>query len=167
MTDTELSLRPARLADVPAIHALLREQAAAGNLLPRTQENLVRHVRDFVVAERDGALAGVGALEIMGPDLGEVRSLVVAPAFHRQGIGEQVTRALIAQAGVVGLKRLMALTYVPGFFARLGFEVVSKDDLPEKVWQVCVKCYKFNRCDEIAVMLRLDAPPAAERPATA
>ncbi len=157
MSDNNLSLRPARLADVPAIHALLREQAAAGNLLPRTQENLVRHVRDFVVAERDGALAGVGALEIMGPDLGEVRSLVVAPAFHRQGIGERVTQALIEQARAVGLKRLMALTYVPAFFGRLGFEVVSKDDLPEKVWQVCIKCYKFNRCDEIAVMLRLDA----------
>jgi amino-acid N-acetyltransferase len=167
MSDSEFSLRPARLADVPAIHALLREQAAAGNLLPRTQENLVRHVRDFVVAERDGALAGVGALEIMGPDLGEVRSLAVSPAFQRQGIGEQVTRTLIEHARALGLKRLMALTYVPGFFGRLGFEVVSKDDLPEKVWQVCVKCYKFNRCDEIAVMLRLDAVPAANRSATA
>ena len=57
----------------------------------------------------------------------------------------------------------MALTYVPGFFGRLGFEVVSKDDLPEKVWQVCVKCYKFNRCDEIAVMLRLDGRAAPAR----
>ncbi|MDD3650281.1 N-acetyltransferase [Immundisolibacter sp.] len=156
MPEPVVALRAARLADVPAIHALLREQAAAGNLLPRTQENLVRHVRDFVVAERDGVLAAVGALEIMGPDLGEVRSLAVAPAFHRQGLGERVTRALLEQARAVGLKRVMALTYVPGFFARLGFEVVSKDDLPEKVWQVCVKCYKFNRCDEIAVMLRLD-----------
>ena len=72
-----------------------------------------------------------------------------------------------SQAGVVGLKRLMALTYVPAFFARLGFEVVSKDDLPEKVWQVCVKCYKFNRCDEIAVMLRLDQASAAQTPAIA
>lgn len=153
-------LRPARLADVPAIHALLREQAAAGNLLPRTQENLVRHVRDFVVAERDGRVAAVGALEIMGPDLGEVRSLAVAPAFHRQGLGEQVTRALLEQARGIGLKRVMALTYVPAFFARLGFEVVSKDTLPEKVWQVCVKCYKFNRCDEIAVMRSLE--PAAD-----
>lgn len=150
-------LRPARLTDVPAIHALLREQAAAGNLLPRTQENLVRHVRDFVVAERDGRVAAVGALEIMGPDLGEVRSLAVAPAFHRQGLGEQVTRALLEQARAIGLKRVMALTYVPAFFARLGFEVVSKDTLPEKVWQVCVKCYKFNRCDEIAVMRSLES----------
>ena len=165
MSDRTFSLRPARLADVPAIHALLREQAMAGNLLPRTQENLVRHIRGFAVAEREGSLAGAGALEIMGPDLGEIRSLAVTPAFHRQGIGEQVTRALIAQARVVGLRRVMALTYVPGFFARLGFEVVSKDDLPEKVWQVCVKCYKFNRCDEIAVMLRLDAA-SADRPAT-
>jgi amino-acid N-acetyltransferase len=159
MAEAIIELRSARLADVPAIHALLREQAAAGNLLPRTQENLVRHVRDFVVAARDGAVAAVGALEIMGPDLGEVRSLAVAPAFHRQGLGERVTRALIDQARAVGLKRVMALTYVPGFFGRLGFAVVSKDDLPEKVWQVCVKCYKFNRCDEIAVMLRLDEMP--------
>jgi amino-acid N-acetyltransferase len=161
MSEPTVVLRAARLADVPAIHALLREQAAAGNLLPRTQENLVRHVRDFVVAERDGVLAAVGALEIMGPDLGEVRSLAVAPAFHRQGIGERVTRALLEQARAVGLRRVMALTYVPGFFARLGFEVVSKDDLPEKVWQVCVKCYKFNRCDEVAVMRRLDEPAEA------
>jgi amino-acid N-acetyltransferase len=84
----------------------------------------------------------------------------VAPAFHRQGLGERLTRALLDAARAVGLKRVMALTYVPGFFGRLGFEVVSKDDLPEKVWQVCVKCYKFNRCDEIAVMLRLDGPEA-------
>lgn len=158
MSTAVIALRPARLADVPAIHALLREQAAAGNLLPRTQENLVRHVRDFVVAERDGQVAAVGALEIMGPDLGEVRSLAVAPAFHRQGLGEQVTRALLEQARIIGLRRVMALTYVPAFFARLGFEVVSKDTLPEKVWQVCVKCYKFNRCDEIAVMRSLESP---------
>lgn len=157
MSTAVIALRPARLADVPAIHALLREQAAAGNLLPRTQENLVRHVRDFVVAERDGQVAAVGALEIMGPDLGEVRSLAVAPAFHRQGLGEQVTRALLEQARIIGLRRVMALTYVPAFFARLGFEVVSKDTLPEKVWQVCVKCYKFNRCDEIAVMRSLES----------
>ncbi|GAB4350925.1 MAG: N-acetyltransferase [Immundisolibacter sp.] len=155
MSSAVIALRPARLADVSAIHALLREQAAAGNLLPRTQENLVRHVRDFVVAERDGQVAAVGALEIMGPDLGEVRSLAVAPAFHRQGIGEQVTRALLDQARSLGLRRVMVLTYVPAFFARLGFEVVSKDTLPEKVWQVCVKCYKFNRCDEIAMMCSL------------
>jgi amino-acid N-acetyltransferase len=157
MSTAVIVLRPARLADVPAIHALLREQAAAGNLLPRTQENLVRHVRDFVVAERDGQVAAVGALEIMGPDLGEVRSLAVAPAFHRQGLGEQVTRALLEQARIIGLRRVMALTYVPAFFARLGFEVVSKDTLPEKVWQVCVKCYKFNRCDEVAVMRSLES----------
>ncbi|MGK2941202.1 MAG: N-acetyltransferase [Immundisolibacter sp.] len=159
MTEPGLILRAGRMSDVPAIHALLREQAAAGNLLPRTQENLVRHVRDFVVAEQDATLAGVGALEIMGPDLGEVRSLAVVPMFQRRGMGEQVTQALVRQARELGLKRLMALTYVPGFFARLGFEVVDKDSLPEKVWQVCVKCYKFNRCDEIAVMLRLDEVP--------
>jgi amino-acid N-acetyltransferase len=49
----------------------------------------------------------------------------------------------------------MALTYVPEFFHKLGFRTVPKDMLPEKVWGVCVKCYKYNNCDEIAVLLEV------------
>ena len=151
----EIRVRPARLDDVPAIHALLREYAARGNLLARTRENLTRHVRDFLVAEDGTATLGVGALEIMGPDLVEIRSLAVAQDIQRRGVGLRLAAALIDQARQVGARRVMALTYVPGFFERLGFAVVPVDTLPEKVWQVCVKCYKFNRCDEIAMMRAL------------
>jgi hypothetical protein len=50
----------------------------------------------------------------------------------------------------------MALTYVPTFFHKLGFETVAMDTLPEKVWGgVCVKCYKYNNCDETAVLSRV------------
>jgi len=51
---------------------------------------------------------------------------------------------------------LMALTYVPRFFHNIGFVTVGTDTLPEKVWSVCVKCYKYNRCDEVAVLLNLN-----------
>lgn len=157
MNAPNVRVRRARLADVPAIHLLLKDNAARGNLLPRTRENLIRHIRDFLIAETDGAVIGAGALEIMGPDLAEIRSLAVDLSFQRSGVGLRLSEALIEAARTIGVQRLMALTYVPEFFARLGFEVVGVDTLPEKVWQACVKCYKFNRCDEIAMMLSLAA----------
>lgn len=150
-----MHVREAVLADVPAIHDLLEGYAARGNLLPRTRENVQKFVRDFLVAEEDGALLGAGALEIMGADLGEIRSLVVDETQHGRGIGRQISLALMDEARVLGLTRIMALTYVPKFFESLGFEVVEVDRLPEKVWQVCVNCYKFQKCDEIAMLRRL------------
>ena len=91
----------------------------------------------------------------MGADLGEIRSLVVDEAQHGRGIGRQISLALMDEARALGLARIMALTYVPKFFESLGFEVVEVDRLPEKVWQVCVNCYKFQKCDEIAMLRRL------------
>jgi len=148
-------VRPAAIGDVPVIHHLLDIYAAQGNLLPRTLGELYRHLRDFFVIEIDGKVVACGALEIFTDDLGEVRSLVVDDAFKGQGLGRLLVERLIAEARAIGLKRLMALTYVPDFFHRLGFQTVPKDTLPEKVWSVCVKCYKYNHCDEIAVLLLL------------
>ena len=153
--DTTYSLRPATLADAQAIHELLRYYASRGNLLPRTHENLCRHIRDFVVLEMAGQIVASGALEVMSENLGEIRSLVVAPEKQRLGLGQQVAEELIRLAEQIGLQRIMVLTYVPDFFSHLGFKQVERDSLPEKIWQVCVKCYKFDRCDEIALIRHL------------
>ncbi len=99
--------------------------------------------------------AACGSLEIFTESLGEVRSLVVADACKGQGLGKLLVQRLIEEASAIGLKRLMALTYVPDFFHKIGFVTVPKETLPEKVWSVCVKCYKYNHCDEIAVLLEL------------
>ncbi len=145
-------VRPAAIGDVPVIHHLLEIYAAQGNLLPRTLSELYRHLRDFFVIEADGKVAACGALEIFTDDLGEVRSLVVDDAWKGKGLGRMLVERLIEEAQAIGLKRLMALTYVPEFFHKLGFKTVPKETLPEKVWSVCVKCYKYNSCDEIAVL---------------
>ena len=150
-----LYIRPAAIGDVPTILHLLEIYSAQGNLLPRTMNELYRHLRDFFVVEVNGKLAACGALEIFTEDLGEVRSLVVDDAFKGRGLGKALVERLAEEARAIGLKRLMALTYVPEFFHKLGFQTVPKDTLPEKVWSVCVKCYKFNHCDEIAVLLEL------------
>ena len=148
-------IRPAAIGDVPTIHHLLEIYAAKGNLLPRTFSELYRHLRDFFVIEIGGRVVACAALEIFTEDLGEVRSLVVDEAHERRGLGRQLVERVTDEARRIGLKRLMALTYVPTFFHKLGFQTVSMDTLPEKVWGVCVKCYKYNNCDETAVLKEL------------
>jgi len=140
---------------VPDIHHLLDIYASQGNLLPRTMSELYRHLRDFFVIEMNGKVAACGALEIFTESLGEVRSLVVDDEFKGRGLGRVLVERIAEEARVIGLKRLMALTYVAPFFHKLGFTTVAKDTLPEKVWSVCVKCYKYNHCDETAVVLEL------------
>ncbi|HEX7044829.1 MAG TPA: N-acetyltransferase [Burkholderiales bacterium] len=152
-------VRPAAIGDVPYIHYLVESYAAQGNLLPRTMSELYRHLRDFFVLEVDGRVVGCGALEIFTEALGEIRSLVVDDAHKGKGYGRLLVERLLQEARRIGLRRIMALTYVPQFFHRLGFTTVPKETLPEKVWGICVKCYKFNHCDEIAVLKELrDAP---------
>jgi amino-acid N-acetyltransferase len=152
---TAPTIRPASIGDVPYIHHLLEIYAAQGNLLPRTMNELYRHLRDFFVVEVNGRVAGCGALEIFTESLGEVRSLVVDDAWKGQGFGRLLVQRIIEEARAIGLKRLMALTYVAPFFHKLGFKTVPMDTLPEKVWGICVKCYKYNNCDETAVLLEL------------
>src|SRR5579863_5203598 len=130
--------RPAAIGDVPDIHHLLETYAAKGNLLPRTMNEIYRHLRDFFVIEIDGKVAAIGALEIFTEDLGEVRSLVVDERYGARGLGRLMVHRIIAEARQIGLRRLMALTYVPAFFHKLGFETVSVETLPEKVWNVCL-----------------------------
>jgi len=147
-------VRGAVMDDVDAIYALLEDYARRGKLLPRTKTEIRRNIRDFFVAGNETVVA-CGAIEIFSSDLGEVRSLVVDPAQGGKGYGRALVGHILNDAKRVGLSRLMALTYEPAFFSRLGFEVVDKDTLPEKVWGVCVSCYKFNDCDEIAMVRQI------------
>lgn len=146
------TIRAAEIHDVVDIHHLIETYAAMGNLLPRPMSELYRHLRDFFVIEKNGHVVACGALEIFTETLGEVRSLVVSENHKGQGLGQLMVKRIIEEASVIGLRQLMALTYVPDFFSKLAFRVVEKDTLPEKVWGICVKCYKYNNCDEVAVL---------------
>jgi amino-acid N-acetyltransferase len=41
---------------------------------------------------------------------------------------------------------------VPDFFGRVGFHEVERGELPLKAWKDCLRCSKFQNCDEIAVV---------------
>lgn len=155
MTDLYV-VRSATVFDAGSIYALIENHAEKGNLLPRPMNEIYRSIRDFFVVELEGSIVACGSLEIFTEILGEVRSLVVHEDHHGKGAGRLLVAELIKEAKHIGLLQLMALTYVPEFFHRFGFITVPKETFPEKVWGICIKCYKFNFCDEVAVLLKLN-----------
>jgi len=159
MTAHRITVRMAETDDVEAIHALLQPFADNKIILPRSHDDLYQHLQEIVVAEYDGAAVGTVALHIYGSNLAEIRSLVVQPDHQKKQIGRLLIEAAEQWAAGLGVARIFALTYVPDFFARLGYSQVPKETLPHKVWTVCVHCAKFADCDEVAMEKRLsDAP---------
>ncbi len=147
--------RDATINDVEDIYELMECYASDGILLPRTKTDIVDNLMKFSVIEIQGKTVACAALEIFNKKLCEVRSLVVASEMKHFGYGRILVEVLIDKALSMGLTRIMALTYVPGFFHRIGFHTVNKEIFPEKVWGVCAKCSRFNDCDEIAVLKEL------------
>jgi len=148
-------LRKARINDVKPIQKLLTHFASRGEMLSRSLSELYESIRDFYVFDDGGGILGTAALHIVWDDLAEVRSVAVSEEAGRRGIGSQVVRACIDEARELGLKRLFCLTYKPDFFAKFGFRLVDKSELPHKVWGDCIKCVKFPDCDENAMILDL------------
>jgi amino-acid N-acetyltransferase len=152
-----LSVRKAGMRDIPGVLALINGYAANGIMLPRTEFDLSENIRDFSVAFDDNVLVACGALHFYTPSVGEVRSLAVLPAAKQHGIGRAVVEVLEAEAREYDLESIFAFTYVPQFFEKLGFGEVERGELPLKVWKDCLRCPKFQNCDEIAVLKRLKA----------
>lgn len=146
-----MKLRKARIADVEAMMLLINGNAEAGLMLPRSRNMLYENIREFLLAEEDGQLVGVASLHILWSDLAEIRALAIADGYKRRGIGSQIVKALEEEAKELGCTKLFALTYQPQFFKYCGYEEVSKDQMPQKVWTECINCIKFPNCDEIAV----------------
>lgn len=152
---SEVFCEIASLDDVAAIQKLLSHYSAMGDLLPRTKTDIVNNIEHFRVIKLDNTIIACGSLENFTDELAEIRSLMVDKSMKKSGLGKVIVKELIELATSRGVKRVMALTYVPEFFHKMGFETVNKNIFPEKVWGICVNCYKFNNCDEIAVLKNL------------
>ncbi|HEX4751077.1 MAG TPA: N-acetyltransferase [Bryobacteraceae bacterium] len=151
----DISVRKAGMRDIPQILNLINAYAAGGIMLPRTEFELSENIRDFYVAYDGENLAGCGALHFYTPTTAEVRSLAVLPELKQHGVGRLIVEALEAEACENDLQAIFAFTYVPGFFEKLGFSEVERGELPLKAWKDCLRCPKFQNCDEIAVLKRL------------
>lgn len=151
----ELTVRKATMSDIHALLNLINDYAANGIMLPRTEFEMSENIRDFSLAYLGERLAGCGALHFYTPTSGEVRSLAVDPHLKTRGVGRRIVEALETEAVENQLHAIFAFTYVPDFFRKVGFQEVERGALPLKVWKDCLRCPKFQCCDEIAMVKAL------------
>lgn len=155
----EFEVRKATMSDIHALLKLINSYAADGIMLPRTEFEMSENIRDFSVAYQGSQLIGCGALHFYTPTSGEVRSLAVDPSLKAHGVGRLITETLEAEAVDNHLHAIFAFTYVPEFFQKMGFQQVERGELPLKVWKDCLRCPKFQCCDEIAMVKALRPDP--------
>jgi amino-acid N-acetyltransferase len=148
----EIAIRKATLVDARGIADLVNLGEREGQLLPRSLESIRTDINNWIVAEDDGRIIGVGSLLEMNHTLVEVRSLAVAPEYRKFGIGGRIVTALVNEARARGRTTVFALTRAVLFFEKLGFKITDKENFPEKVWRDCSICPVQFACDEVAMV---------------
>ena len=151
-----MKYRRAKFSDVESIHQIVNYYAEQGLMLARSRNSIYESLRDFILAEDNGTVIGVGGLHLVWDELAEIRAMAIAPEYAGKGIGMSIVERLAEDARELGVKTLFTLTYQPGFFAKANFHEVPKERLSQKVWKDCINCSKFPNCDEIAMIRPLD-----------
>ncbi len=119
-----LKIVPADTGDLLPVQKLLSE---AG--LPH--EDIVKHLKDFLLAKQDGMIIGTVGLEVLG-ELGLLRSLAVAGEHRGKRIGNILHESMISYACRQGIKQIYALTLtIEGFLQQRGFYRIARDDAPQ------------------------------------
>lgn len=148
-------IRKATVGDVKGIQKLVNIYAKKDKMLPRSLNEIYENIRDFFVYAEKGRIYGCCALHVDWEDLAEVKSLAVAKVRTGRGIGTRLLENCLKDAKSLGVSKVFALTYVPGFFENAGFSVIEKGELPHKIWSECIRCVYFPNCKEIAMMREL------------
>ena len=120
---TEVTIRSAAAADIPAIAELIKPFVEEGSLLERTYDEFEELLPNFFVAvDENGVLVGCAALEIYSRKLAEIRSLAVSPEVQGQGVGRKLVDACVERARERNVLEVMAITASDAFFQSCGFD---------------------------------------------
>ncbi len=152
-----MKIEKARISDVTQMHQLINYFADKDEMLARPLSEIYENIRDYFVLRQDERVIACAALHVMWSDLAEIKSLAVAEASQKQGIGDQLVEACLKEAKELGMPTVFCLTYKPAFFEKFGFSQLDKMQLPRKVWTECYRCPKFPDCDEVALIKHLES----------
>jgi len=114
------SLHPAREADFPEIKALIRQV--------RINPTGLDWRRFTLAVDERGEMIGCGQLKPVPGGLTELASLVVSPAFRRQGVARALIEYLLADA-----TRPVYLTCRSGLgvmYEKFGFHALEMEEMP-------------------------------------
>ena len=149
-------LRKAKIKDAQAIQNLICFYSEDGKMMFRPLKEIEQNITAFMVYEKLGEVVGICNLKYDWDNLVEIRSLGVDPRYHRQGIATQMVQDSIDQALLnQNCDTVFVLTYAVQLFEKLGFQIIDKIDLPQKVWTDCKQCLHQDSCDETAMSFSL------------
>ena len=138
------AIRMARPRDLPLIPSI--ELAAAALLAGHAPESVLSETtsqRDLQEAQRHGRLwvalasdrpVGFAHVELLEPGVAHLEEIDVHPEYGRRGLGRRLVLAICEWAVTAGYRSVTLTTFrdVPWnmpFYARLGFEVISAEQL--------------------------------------
>jgi amino-acid N-acetyltransferase len=153
-----LIIRPARVGDVPGIYEQILVHAERKLMVRRSMAEIYESIREFVVAvDDDNRVLGCASLHVFWADLAEIRGLAVADQVQGMGVGRRLVEACWELARELEIKSVFALTNAVGFFERCGYHRIDKSELPQRIWNECVRCPSFPICEEIALIRSPDS----------
>ena len=156
MRRMNIKITKAVLADISKMQELVAPEIESGIILVRSDDEIATNIRSYILAKDGSEIVGFCALHIHEPSLAELRSLIVKESYRGQKIGEQLINKAMNEASVLGLHKVLSLTYKQSFFERLGFVEIPKESLPEhKIWADCIKCKHFPICNEVSLIKTL------------
>ncbi|MCX7940434.1 MAG: N-acetyltransferase [Endomicrobia bacterium] len=158
----KIIIEKAKVSDVAQIHKIVNSFAKKNLMLPRVLNDIYERLPEFFVIRNDKKqkIIGCAALHITWTGkkdevYAEIRSLAIKKVFQGKGFGRRLVQYLEKEAKKLGVKKIFALTFVPQFFKKLGYKIISRDILPHKVWTECINCPLFMNCKEVPVMKSL------------
>jgi amino-acid N-acetyltransferase len=146
-----LALRKPTVEDVDRMQALMAPHVLSEALLPRTRLDLVRGLRDFVLAEEDGELIGLASVSLVDVHLAEVGAVVC----ERPERLNELMDAVLDEARTMGVDRAFVLAPDPAPYRALGFEPTELSALPEKRDRQCLRCPRLPRCRQVPLVRSL------------
>lgn len=151
-----VELTKANLSDIESMQKLVIPEVEAGVILARSSDEIATNIRSYILAREDEEIVGFCALHIHTPTLAEIRSLIVKESKRGMGIGQNLIDKAMQEAKILGLKKVLTLTYKQSFFEKLGFIEIPKESIPEhKIWADCIKCKHFPICNEVSLIKTL------------
>lgn len=131
---TQTIVAPATAGDVDAIYATIKANHHDPAMFLRSRSDLKRNISDFIVArDSDGRMLGCAALRAYSTTVAEILSVSVLPTCQGIGVGQLLVQEALVTAQARGFLRLWLATSKPGYFTRLGFERISRWELPAAV----------------------------------
>lgn len=113
------TIRTATEADQPTIRRLIKEAGI----------NRMRlHWSNFLVAEEDGTIVGIGQVKAHGDGSRELASIAVIPTRQGQGVGSALIKTLLVHEH--GVVYLTCRRQLQGYYERFGFRRLDPAEFP-------------------------------------